>query len=100
MVPGLKVYLEKLPKPFIDGGYYTKTRENRPLACPLPVEGAYLFGAMAGYGIMASAALGELLAAHIVGDDLADYAPQFSLDRYQDPDYQQLLENWGDSWQL
>jgi hypothetical protein len=49
---------------------------------------------------MAAAGLGEVIAAHITGTELPDYAPQFSLERYQDADYQQLLENWGDSWQL
>ena len=55
---------------------------------------------MSGYGIMASAALGELTAAHITNSDLPNYAPAFDLTRYNDPDYQALLESWGDSWQL
>ena len=55
---------------------------------------------MSGYGIMASAALGELVAAAVSGEVLPDYGPAFSLDRYQDPEYQQLLSGWGDSWQL
>lgn len=100
MIPGMKAYLEKMPKPYLDGGYYTKTRENRPLAGPLPVEGGYVIGAMSGYGIMASPGLGELTAAHIVGAETPDYAPAFDLNRYQDSDYQNLLINWGDSWQL
>jgi glycine/D-amino acid oxidase-like deaminating enzyme len=100
LIPGLEVYVERIPKPYIDGGYYTKTQENRPLACPLPVDGAYLIGAMSGYGIMASAALGELTAAHITNSDLPNYAPAFDLTRYNDPNYQALLESWGDSWQL
>jgi len=100
LIPALAVYLEHLPKPYIDGGYYTKTRENRPLACPLPVDGAYLIGAMSGYGIMASAALGELTAAHITHETLPDYAPAFDLSRYRDPRYLAMLDSWGDSWQL
>ena len=100
MIPGLKTYLAKLPKPFIDGGYYTKTKENRPLAGPMPVAGAYLLGALSGYGIMAAAAMGELLALHVSGNPLPDYAADFTLARYQDPAYQELLANWGDSWQL
>jgi glycine/D-amino acid oxidase-like deaminating enzyme len=100
LIPGLGVYVERIPKPYIDGGYYTKTRENRPLACPLPVDGAYLIGAMSGYGIMASPALGELTAAHITNSDLPGYAPAFNLTRYNDPEYQSLLDSWGDSWQL
>jgi len=38
MVPGLSLYLGRAGKPFVDGGYYCKTQENRPLIGPLPVE--------------------------------------------------------------
>ncbi|MCO6453524.1 MAG: FAD-binding oxidoreductase [Caldilineales bacterium] len=99
-IPGLSVYLDHMPKPAIDGGYYTKTRENRPLIGPLPVEGAYVIGALSGYGLMAAAAAGELLAAHIVESALPSYAADFHLARYDDPAYQALLENWGDAGQL
>jgi glycine/D-amino acid oxidase-like deaminating enzyme len=100
LIPGLEAYVERIPKPYIDGGYYTKTRENRPLACPLPVEGAYLIGAMSGFGIMSSAALGELAAAHITHTNLPGYTPAFDIARFNDPSYQAMLESWGDSWQL
>ena len=100
LIPGMQNYVTRMPKPYLDGGYYTKTRENRPLASPLPVEGAYVIGAMSGYGIMASAGLGELAAKYICGDHLPGYAPAFNIERYNHPDYQALLENWGDSWQL
>ena len=100
VLPGFKAYLGHMSRPQVDGGYYTKTGENRPLACPLPVEGAYVIGAAAGYGVMAAAGLGELVAAHIVGAPLPEYAPVFDLSRYKDPVYQTLLKNWGDSWQL
>ncbi|MCL4261652.1 MAG: FAD-binding oxidoreductase [Anaerolineae bacterium] len=93
MVPGLAAYIGRA-RPWVDGGYYCKTRENRPLIGPLPVEGAYLFGAVSGYGIMASQAGGELIAAHITGSELPVYAPAFLLSRYKDPAYQQLLANW------
>lgn len=100
MIPGLKAYFNKSPRPVLDGGYYTKTRENRPLIGPLPVEGAYLIGALSGYGLMASCAAGELLASHLTGSALPPYAPSFALDRYQDPGYQRMLRDWGDSGQL
>ena len=45
MIPALAAYLSRLPKRFVDGGYYTKTQENRLLSGPLPVEGAYVLGA-------------------------------------------------------
>jgi glycine/D-amino acid oxidase-like deaminating enzyme len=93
MVPGLKPYIGRV-RPWVDGGYYCKTRENRPLISPLPVEGAYLFGAVSGYGIMASQAGGELIAAHITDSQLPTYAPAFLLSRYENPAYQQLLEKW------
>jgi sarcosine oxidase subunit beta len=99
-IPGLKAYFDRMPRPTLDGGYYTKTRENRPLVGPLPIEGAYVIGALSGFGLMAALASGELLAAHLIGEALPHYAAAFSLDRYADPAYRALLENWGDSGQL
>ena len=100
MVPGLRQYFDKLPKPWADGGYYLKTQENRPLIGPLPVKGAYIIGALSGFGVMAACAAGELLAAHVTGAALPGYAPAFLLSRYQDPAYRALLQNWGDTQQL
>ncbi len=100
MLPGLKNYFRKMPKPQLDGGYYTKTRENRLLAGPLPMEGAYVIGAVSGYGIMSACAAGELLAAHIIGKKLPSYADAFSLSRYDDPEYRKQLESWSESGQL
>ena len=100
MLPGLQSYFGRLPRPVIDGGYYAKTQENRPLVCPLPGKGAYLIGGLSGFGVMAACAAGELLAAHVTGASLPSYAPAFALERYQDPNYQGLLENWGASGQL
>jgi glycine/D-amino acid oxidase-like deaminating enzyme len=84
----------------VDGGYYTKTRENRFLSGPLPVEGAYVLGGLSGYGMMSSNGAADLLADYIAERPLPHYAPAFHLDRYQDPAYQKLLDNWGDSGQL
>ena len=100
MIPGMRAYFDKIPKPSVDGGYYTKTRENRPLIGPLPVEGACVIGALSGFGIMGACASGELLAAHLTGSGLPPYAPAFRLDRYEDREYQKLLESWGESGQL
>ncbi len=100
MIPELKIYFDKPPRPFLDGGYYTKTRENRPLIGPLPVEGAWVIGALSGFGLMASMAAGELLALHILDQKLPSYSPAFDLNRYQDPAYRDLLANWEDSGQL
>jgi sarcosine oxidase, subunit beta len=100
MVPAMAGYFDAFPKHFVDGGYYAKTRENRPLIGPLPVAGAYVISAFSGYGIMASCAGGELLAAHIAGAALPPYAPAFLLERYADAGYQERLSNWGSSGQM
>jgi len=100
MLPGLRAYFGRAPRPVVDGGYYLKTRENRPLIGPLPVQGAFVLGALSGYGLMASAAAGEILAAHVVGDEAPSYARAFRLERYEDPTYQALLEDWGTTGQL
>ncbi len=100
MLPRFSEYFERIPQPMLDGGYYTKTQENRPLASPLPVEGAYLIGALSGYGLMSACGAGDLLAAHITGSGLPSYAPAFTLERYQDPQYQKLLKNWTSDGQL
>jgi sarcosine oxidase, subunit beta len=100
MVPAFGRYADRLPRAVVDGGYYTKTRENRFLAGPLPVEGAYVCGALGGYGLMASNVAGELVASHITGCRLPAYASAFAPARYDDPAYRALLETWGDSGQL
>ncbi len=71
----------------MDGGYYTKTRENRPLVGPVGPAGSYLVGALSGFGVMAAPAAGELLAAHVAGERLPPWAPAFRLERYADPVY-------------
>lgn len=100
LAPGLAAYLERLPKTYVDGGYYTKTVENRPLIGPLPVEGAYVLGALSGYGLMAACAAGELLAAHVAAAPLPAYAPAFLPSRYDDPSYRERLTAWGATGQL
>jgi sarcosine oxidase, subunit beta len=100
VVPALSAYFSQLPRGVVDGGYYTKTSENRLLAGPLPVEGAYIIGGLSGYGLMSSNGAADLLADHITGRPLPAYAPAFRLDRYDDPAYRALLAQWGDSGQL
>jgi len=100
MVPGLRAYAGKPTRPYVDGGYYVKTRENRPLIGPTPIEGVYISCGYSGFGVMASCAGGELIARHITGAPLPDYAPAFLLSRYQDPEYISLIDRWGDGGQL
>ncbi len=99
-VPALTAYFPRLPRGVVDGGYYTKTPENRFLAGPLPVEGAYIIGALSGYGLMSANGAADLLADYISGRPLPAYASAFRLDRYDDPAYRDLLARWGDSGQL
>ncbi len=100
MVPALRAYDGKPARPYIDGGYYMRTRENRPLIGPVAVEGVIISCAFGGFGIMASCGSGELVARHVTGGPLPEYAPAFLLSRYQDPAYQALLGRWGDGGQL
>ena len=100
MVPALKAYGGRAPRPYIDGGYYVRTRENRPLIGPVPVEGAYISCAYSGFGIMASCSGGDLIARHIAEAPLPEDAPAFLLSRYQDPRYRDALATWGDGGQL
>jgi glycine/D-amino acid oxidase-like deaminating enzyme len=99
-IPAMTPYLARLPRCVVDGGYYTKTRENRFLASPLPVAGAYVLGALSGYGLMASNGAADLLADHVADRPLPRYASAFHLDRYRDPAYLGQLETWGDTGQL
>ena len=99
MVPNLVPYLQRLPESFVDGGYYTKTRENRPLIGPGPVKGVHLVAGMSGFGVMVSAGAADLVTRHIVGSDLPRYAGAFLLDRYDDPAYLATIET-TDSGQL
>jgi glycine/D-amino acid oxidase-like deaminating enzyme len=100
LLPRMKEYFPRMPRPQLDGGFYTKTRENRPLVGPMCVDGAYVIGAVSGYGIMSACGVADLLTAHITGTQLPAYARGFELARYDDPLYQKTLETWGDSGQL
>jgi glycine/D-amino acid oxidase-like deaminating enzyme len=81
----LKTYLGRLPRQAVHyGGYYTMTRENWPLIGPMETSGAFVAGALSGYGTMGACATGELCAAWIGGGSLPDYAKMLGLSRYQD----------------
>ena len=100
VLPALAAYFNQIPKPFVDGGYYARTPENRPLIGPLPVKGAYILGGLGGFGMMSSCGASDLLAKHITDAELPDYAPAFLLSRYEDPGYQAMLHRWGASGQI
>jgi glycine/D-amino acid oxidase-like deaminating enzyme len=94
LAPRAAAYRGEGRRGFVDGGYYAKTPENRPVVGPLPVAGVYVTGALSGYGIMASHAAGELLATHMTGGTLPAYADALAPSRYSDPVYLRRLENW------
>ena len=92
--PGLKVYYGRLPARLSHyGGYYTMTRENWPLIGPMKTEGAYVAGALSGFGTMAACATGALCARWVYGETLPGFARRLSLARYDDkPLMRSLLE--------
>jgi sarcosine oxidase, subunit beta len=94
MAPGAQAYVGEAQRGLVDGGYYAKTPENRPVVGPLPVDGVFVTGALSGYGIMAAHAAAELLAAHMTGGALPAYASALAPSRYGDPVYRKRLESW------
>lgn len=94
MLPEMSKYVGRTDG-LVDGGYYCKTRENRPLAGPLPVKGAYVVGALSGFGIMGAHAGADLVAAHVTGGSLPAYARWFLPSRYDDAAYQAEIARWG-----
>jgi sarcosine oxidase subunit beta len=100
LLPGVMAYRDRMPRPFVDGGYYTRTRDNRPLVGPLEIEGAFVIGALAGFGVMASTGAGELLAAHVTGARLPEYARWFVPSRFADPAYLALAQSMEAAGQL
>ncbi len=100
MLPRLREYFSRMPRPQMDGGYYTKARDNLPMAGPVGAEGSFVIGAVSGYGIMSACAIGELLAAHVTGARLPAYASAFRPSRFDDPAYLSQLAKMSESGQL
>jgi glycine/D-amino acid oxidase-like deaminating enzyme len=83
--PGLSRYIGRLPRGTGHyGGYYTMTEENWPLIGRMKTEGAYVAGALSGFGTMAACSAGSLCAAWLAQGDLPDFAKSLSSDRYAD----------------
>ncbi|QEL27358.1 FAD-binding oxidoreductase (plasmid) [Bosea sp. F3-2] len=90
--PKLAGYLGRLPRGTHHyGGYYTMTNENWPLIGPMATPGAYIAGALSGFGTMAACATGALCAAWITGNAIPDYAGVLSLGRYDDAELMSRL---------
>src|SRR5262245_8222641 len=91
MIPGLDRYVQQGAKVIVDGGYYCKAPDNRPLIGPTSIDGVFVLGALSGYGIMSSQAAADLLATYILDHPRPDYAPAFHPARFKDPAYQHVL---------
>ena len=91
LMPGLGAYIGHSHDAIVDGGYYCKAPDNRPLIGPTAIEGANVLGALSGFGVMASQAAAELLAAHLLDQPMPDYARAFHPARFDDPEYQRIL---------
>lgn len=100
MLPRLKEYFGKMPRPQMDGGYYTKARDNLPIVGPMGPKGSFILGAVSGYGIMSACAIGELLAAHVAGNKLPAYASSFAPSRFENPTYLEQLKQTSENGQL
>ena len=100
MIPEFETYLDGLPESTVDGGYYMKTEENRPLVGPAGPPGFYLACGYSGFGVMVACGAADLLGRHVTGDAVPSYSPAFLLDRYQDPDYIATIRGGVASGQL
>jgi glycine/D-amino acid oxidase-like deaminating enzyme len=100
MIPAFGRYLDRLPQSSVDGGYYTKTVENRPLIGPAGPAGFYLACGYSGFGVMVAAGGADLVGSHITNGLLPSYADDFLLARYDNPDYLDSIRGNIESGQL
>jgi glycine/D-amino acid oxidase-like deaminating enzyme len=95
MIPDLAAYVNRSGSAIVDGGYYCKAPDNRPLIGPTAIDGVFLLGALSGFGIMASQAAAELAVTHLLDEARPDYAAAFHPARLADPAYQSMLALLG-----
>jgi glycine/D-amino acid oxidase-like deaminating enzyme len=83
--PALRAYIGRLPRNARHyGGYYTMTPENWPLIGLMRTPGAFVAGALSGFGTMAACATGALCAGWVAGAARTPYADALSLARHED----------------
>ncbi len=84
--PALKAYVGRLPRgAYHYGGDYAMTPENWPLIGPMRTPGAFMAGALSGFGTMAACATGSVCAAWACDRERPAYAHALSAARYEDP---------------
>lgn len=84
--PGLSQYIGRLPRNAHHyGGYYTMTKENWPIIGPSSTPGAFIAGALSGFGTMAACMSGSICADWVAGGKLVPYAHALSMARYSEP---------------
>ena len=94
--PKMAAYIGRLPRGTHHyGGYYTMTEENWPLIGPMRTEGAFIAGALSGYGSMAACATGSICAALVAGKPIPEYAHQLSPERYKDEAFMSELRSFS-----
>ena len=94
--PGLAPYVSRPPGKLQHyGGWYTMTEENFPIIGPYQQPGAFVIGALSGFGSMAACAAGKLIADYLTGGSLPDYAADLSLQRYSNAGLMSDLANMG-----
>lgn len=100
-VPGLLPYVASMPTPITTfAGYYTRTKDNLPLICPVNSDDLFVIGGLSGYGTMSACAAGDLCASYMQDESLPDYAKYFHLNRYDDPNMVTWLESNSSDGQL
>ena len=83
--PALAAYIGHLPRGARHyGGYYAMTQENWPLIGRMTTDGAFIAGALSGYGSMGACAAGSLCAAWVAGEPVPAYAKVLDGSRYAD----------------
>jgi len=83
--PSLLRYLGRLPRAARHyGGHYTMTPENWPLIGPMQTPGAFVAGALSGFGTMAACATGAVCAAWVTDTERPSYATALSPQRTAD----------------
>jgi glycine/D-amino acid oxidase-like deaminating enzyme len=83
--PALATYIGRLPRGARHyGGYYSMTEENWPLIGPMKTSGAFIAGALSGFGSMAACATGSICASWVQNGPVPAYAKSLSSSRYED----------------